>query len=67
MTLLDPSVTVRDSRVMKLESGEPMENFGTTRRCAAEGCGALLSRYNPAKTCGLHRGWHGEPQSRRRR
>ena len=64
--MIDYSVNSREARMRKLASGDPMEEFGDDRRCAAEACGALLSRYNPGSTCGVHRGWHGEPQVRRR-
>ena len=66
MSLITPSVTMRENRAMPLTSGDPLENFGTTRHCTADGCTARLSRYNPASRCGVHRGWQEPPQPRRR-
>ena len=40
-----------------LHTGDPLETYATGRRCAAEGCSAKLSRYNPSDTCSVHRGW----------
>ena len=40
-----------------LATGEPLETFSQDRRCAAEGCEAKLSRYNPSDTCSVHSGW----------
>jgi len=45
----------------------PVRSFGTTRVCAAEGCGVRLSSYNPGRHCSIHRGWDLEPPLRRRR
>ncbi len=67
MSLIDFSVTTRESRMSKLEAGERMEDFGAQRRCEADECQALLSRYNPSRTCGVHRGWHTSPAPRTRR
>lgn len=67
MSLLDFSLTGRETRMYKLASGERQEQFGDARRCAAAACGAVLSRYNPATTCSVHRGWLGEGTPRRRR
>ena len=67
MSLIDPTVSSREARFTPLATGAPLENFGNQRRCDAEGCGSLLSRYNPATTCGAHRGWRvSEPRTRRR-
>lgn len=67
MSLIDFSLTGRATRMSKLASGEPQEEFGAARRCTADGCASLLSRYNPAATCSVHRGWLGEATPRRRR
>jgi hypothetical protein len=40
-----------------LFAGERLEQYGAGRTCSANGCDARLSRYNPAKTCAVHRGW----------
>lgn len=67
VSLIDFSVATRESRMTKLQSGEPQDDFGAARRCEAGDCNALLSRYNPARTCSVHRGWHEQPTPRRRR
>ena len=67
VSLIDFAVATRKSRMTKLQSGEPQDDFGSARRCEAGDCGALLSRYNPARTCSVHRGWHEQPTPRRRR
>lgn len=66
MSLIDFPTTSRAGRMSKLASGEPLEHFGVARLCEADGCGARLSRYNPAATCSLHRGWAAPVQPRRR-
>ena len=66
MSLITPTVALRENRATPLSTGDPMQNFGTSRHCETEGCVARLSRYNPAATCGVHRGWHEPPQPRRR-
>jgi hypothetical protein len=49
-------------------NSEPLvRSFGSVRTCAAAGCGAQLSRYNPARCCYLHQGWDLEPVTRPRR
>jgi hypothetical protein len=45
----------------------PVRSFGRRRVCAAPGCGAFLSTYNPASRCYLHDGWDHEPKTRVRR
>jgi hypothetical protein len=45
----------------------PVRSFGIRRVCAAEGCEAQLSSYNPGCHCSIHRGWDLEPPMRRRR
>jgi hypothetical protein len=45
----------------------PVRSFGQRRVCAAPGCTAYLSSYNPASRCYLHDGWDREPKSRPRR
>lgn len=66
MSLIDFSLTGRETRMHKLASGDRLEQFGDERRCAADECSAVLSRYNPAPTCSVHRGWLGDPTARRR-
>lgn len=66
MSLIDFTVSTRESRMSKLEAGERLDDFGLQRRCEADDCVALLSRYNPATTCGVHRGWHTPPAPRTR-
>ena len=67
MSLLDPTVAPREARATALATGEPMDNFGVRRSCASDGCTALLSRYNPATTCSVHRGWRAVEHRPRRR
>jgi hypothetical protein len=45
----------------------PFRSFGRRRVCAAPGCHAYLSSYNPASRCYLHDGWDREPKTRLRR
>lgn len=66
MSLLDFAVTAHAGRMSKLEPGDRLDEFGTARQCTAAQCSAVLSRYNPASTCSVHRGWRNEPQTRRR-
>ncbi len=65
MSLIDFAFTSRVGRVAKLQSGDRLDEFGTTRICAAGACGARLSRYNPGSTCSLHGGWRNLRQPRR--
>lgn len=51
------NVKLRQESPRGLTAGERIEEFGAGRTCAATGCGARLSRYNPGSTCGVHRGW----------
>ncbi len=67
MSLIEFSVSRRDARMHKLASGDRIEQFGDARYCGVDSCGARLSRYNPAPTCGVHRGWLGDAVPRRRR
>ena len=42
--------------------------YGTGRVCAVEGCGTVLSAYNPSRTCALHDGvWRDEARRTSRR
>ena len=66
VSLIDYTVTTRESRMSRLSWGDPLESFGAERRCEADDCGARLSRYNPGRTCGVHRGWSEEPGRRTR-
>lgn len=66
MSLITPTVAARESRAIPLQSGDPMEDFGQRRQCAEPECRVVLSRYNPAPRCTLHRGWTEAPISRRR-
>jgi hypothetical protein len=45
----------------------PVRSFGHRRVCAAPGCTAYLSTYNPASRCYLHDGWDRELKTRARR
>jgi hypothetical protein len=45
----------------------PVRSFGRRRVCAASGCTAYLSTYNPASRCYLHDGWDREAKTRARR
>lgn len=50
------------------EGSAKARTYGVGRTCAIEGCGTLLSAYNPSHTCALHEGrWHEEVQTRTRR
>ena len=67
MSLIPTTVSPRESRAVALQSGAPMAAYGERRPCRVPECASLLSRYNPADTCGVHRGWGGSPTPRRRR
>ena len=45
----------------------PVRSFGQRRVCAAPGCEAQLSAYNPAPRCYIHDGWDRERRTRQRR
>lgn len=66
MSLIEFSVTTRGGRMDKLQSGDPLDDYGAARRCSDPACDARLSRYNPSGTCSLHSGWRSSPQRRRR-
>lgn len=51
---------------MALSNGKPLDQFSTQRCCAAVGCTARLSRYNPNPTCAAHGGWTEDKEPRRR-
>lgn len=51
---------------MALNNGKPLDQFAAQRCCAAPGCTARLSRYNPNPTCAAHGGWNEPRQTRRR-
>lgn len=48
---------LRHSRHTALSRGDTVRHFEKGRRCIAEGCETLLSRYNPSSTCAAHAGW----------
>ncbi|HVM18986.1 MAG TPA: hypothetical protein VM307_03395 [Egibacteraceae bacterium] len=56
----------RVERAMTLRNGKPLDQFSAERSCAAPDCSAMLSRYNPNKTCASHGGWREQPTPRRR-
>lgn len=43
-----------------------MRQWSAERRCAAEGCDARLSRYNPSRECAAHAGWANAPPALQR-
>jgi hypothetical protein len=51
------ALRLREETHRALWVGDRLEQYGANRTCAAEGCEARLSRYNPGTTCSLHRGW----------
>jgi hypothetical protein len=61
-------VTVLRKSQRRAAGGDvPVRSFGTLRVCAAEGCEARLSSYNPGRHCSIHSGWDLEPPAHRRR
>jgi hypothetical protein len=48
---------LRQSRHSRVVGGERLEDYGAQRRCCVDGCGTLLSRYNPSSACTVHAGW----------
>ena len=48
---------LRQSRHSSLVNGDGVRRFEKGRRCTAEGCDTVLSRYNPSPTCATHAGW----------
>lgn len=51
------SMKLRQETGRALAAGDRVEEYGVRRTCEAATCSAQLSRYNPALTCSLHRGW----------
>jgi hypothetical protein len=43
---------------------EQVEVFGRGRVCAATGCDTVLSTYNPATNCALHKSCESPPRAR---
>lgn len=66
MSLIPTTVSARESRAVRLQTGDPMEDFGHRRQCENADCRVILSRYNPASRCNLHQGWTEAPVPRRR-
>lgn len=48
---------LRQSRHQRVVAGDRLENYGERRRCEADDCTTVLSRYNPSSTCASHSGW----------
>ena len=48
---------LRQSRHHSLTHGNGLRRFEEGRRCSAEDCETVLSRYNPSMTCAAHAGW----------
>jgi hypothetical protein len=48
---------LRQARHQRVVSGDQIPSFGVARHCPVEGCGTVLSRYNPSATCAVHAGW----------
>lgn len=73
MTPYEPTVAPRTERAVKLTQGEPLDTHGERRRCIADGCDTVLSRYNPDSVCKSHGGWrpqaedHSKPRRRQAR
>ena len=44
-----------------------VRSCGAARVCQTDGCGVVLSRYNPDAYCSVHRGWDRQVVHRRRR
>jgi hypothetical protein len=53
---------LRQSRHQRVVGGERVEDFGEQRRCDAEDCDTVLSRYNPSSSCTVHAGWQDTRQ-----
>jgi hypothetical protein len=61
------SASTSTSRRRPVGADVPVRSFGRRRVCAAPGCQAYLSTYNPASRCYLHKGWDRELKTRARR
>ena len=48
-------------------AGDALAHANDRRTCGADGCTAVLSRYNLDEVCGAHGGWQDDEQPRRRR
>lgn len=48
---------LHQSRHTRVVGGDRLEDYGEHRRCCAEACTTVLSRYNPSQTCTVHAGW----------
>ena len=48
---------LRQPRHQRVVAGDELQDFGVARQCPVEGCGKVLSRYNPSTTCAVHAGW----------
>lgn len=66
MSLVPTTVAARESRAVPLQTGHPMQDFGQRRQCEEPECRVVLSRYNPASRCTLHKGWTDAVPTRRR-
>jgi len=51
------AMKLRQETSRALAAGDRIEEYGMRRTCDVATCTAQLSRYNPATTCSLHRGW----------
>jgi hypothetical protein len=61
------SASTTTSRRRAVGADVPVRSFGRRRVCAASGCQAVLSSYNPASRCFVHDGWDRELKTRARR
>jgi hypothetical protein len=61
-------VRVGSKRVIDQRSGgadDYPQTYGVGRRCGAEGCETVLSKYNPSDVCAVHTIVQAEPARRR--
>lgn len=56
-SLSEPGVGLRRERAVALSRGACLDTHGDGRHCLIDGCGTVLSRYNPDGVCGPHGGW----------
>jgi hypothetical protein len=63
------TTVLRGRRLHSVADGmSKTRTYGAGRTCAVEGCGTVLSAYNPSRTCALHDGvWREDARRSSRR
>lgn len=62
------TTVLRGHRLQSTPNGAKTRTYGVGRTCVIEGCGTLLSAYNPSRTCAAHNGlWRDDTRRSSRR